>query len=417
MNPSVDKRISSEDMLTALQNIASGTFILPNAVQQSSQAVATPGYLDAVQQSSQAVALPGYLDHLAPSTTAKTDNESKPTRPSYMHAAQLGGSGGPTKVAPVTKEVPDSKLLMDALNEETPAALATLLKRGVDVCGWRDANGQTLLHLATQRGKVEMINFLCDHGADVNAKDFDGKPPVYYAAKFKSVQAGRILIAHGADLEVEASSGKPLLAYDEEDMGIYYLEDDHYKESKISFLDDNKLLIGVAKEQIDPVLTAWYHNQATTLEFMSATPGVSNEAKQKLALLSLQAYDKAAAHGFMFSKKLQFQMSPLFPNDFRYHRSTGSQMIDLAEAAFSNTGLFTLNSAVRLVHSPLVSEVIARSCPKDSKVITVSGPEDLQEIAAELRANKTRDETNPLIIDYSGFVAKNGGGVDARQII
>jgi ankyrin repeat protein len=62
-------------------------------------------------------------------------------------------------------------------------------------------NGFTLLHLATERGDVEIIQFLLENGADVNASTLWLDRPLHFAVgtQFSAV---KMLIEKGADLNV-----------------------------------------------------------------------------------------------------------------------------------------------------------------------------------------------------------------------
>ena len=56
------------------------------------------------------------------------------------------------------------------------AAVTTLLDAGADVNAVNEADF-TALHGATFRGLNEVIVYLVEHGADINARDFRGRTP------------------------------------------------------------------------------------------------------------------------------------------------------------------------------------------------------------------------------------------------
>ena len=58
----------------------------------------------------------------------------------------------------------------------------------------------TPLHLASALGHEEIITLLIDNGADLNAKDEDGKTPLFYASSKGHKEIVEILINHGADV-------------------------------------------------------------------------------------------------------------------------------------------------------------------------------------------------------------------------
>jgi ankyrin repeat protein len=76
--------------------------------------------------------------------------------------------------------------------------LEPMLLSGADVHA-RDMDGRTLLHVA---GSVEVADLLLRLGADVNAPDKWGETPVFKAG---SAEIARLLIAKGADLRIKGS--------------------------------------------------------------------------------------------------------------------------------------------------------------------------------------------------------------------
>ena len=66
-----------------------------------------------------------------------------------------------------------------------------------------DYYGRTALHLAAGEGHVELIQWLLDNGADVEAKDRDGRTPVFDAVRHAQDGAIKILIDAGAKLDME----------------------------------------------------------------------------------------------------------------------------------------------------------------------------------------------------------------------
>jgi hypothetical protein len=56
----------------------------------------------------------------------------------------------------------------------------TLLQHGADVAA-RDEDGRTSLHYASKNGHAAVVQTLLQHGADVAARDMGGKTPLDYA--------------------------------------------------------------------------------------------------------------------------------------------------------------------------------------------------------------------------------------------
>lgn len=59
--------------------------------------------------------------------------------------------------------------------------LKILLEHGADI-NFTNENGQTELHMAADRGSIEVLEALAENGADVNFKDKNGQTPVHSAA-------------------------------------------------------------------------------------------------------------------------------------------------------------------------------------------------------------------------------------------
>lgn len=68
-----------------------------------------------------------------------------------------------------------------------------------DLEGLEDINNQTLLHLSAYWGLEDIVKALLAKGADVNAKDKNGKTPLYYA---KNAGVVKVLVAKGAMLKL-----------------------------------------------------------------------------------------------------------------------------------------------------------------------------------------------------------------------
>ena len=62
-------------------------------------------------------------------------------------------------------------------------------------------HGETALHLVCQQGYVQIINYLLDHGADINATRgyYDGATALHMACKMNKFEVVIMLITRGAD--------------------------------------------------------------------------------------------------------------------------------------------------------------------------------------------------------------------------
>ena len=97
------------------------------------------------------------------------------------------------------------------------SALATAVEynAGLDVlalliAGGADVNGSDALHTAAERGRIEMMKFLIEKGADVNtvgfeyclsdSKALEAGPALHFAVDGNHVEAVKILIENGSDV-------------------------------------------------------------------------------------------------------------------------------------------------------------------------------------------------------------------------
>jgi ankyrin repeat protein len=71
----------------------------------------------------------------------------------------------------------------------------------------RDANGRTPLHWACRGGKLEMLDYLAEKGADVNARDRNGTAPLHWAAVSGSAPFVRLLLERRAEPSAADASG------------------------------------------------------------------------------------------------------------------------------------------------------------------------------------------------------------------
>ncbi|KAM3207144.1 hypothetical protein ACQJBY_062388 [Aegilops geniculata] len=92
--------------------------------------------------------------------------------------------------------------------------LVKKMARKVDLRGAKDAKGDTVLHFAACKGSLEICKFLVEEsGLDVDSASKTGETPMVYAALAGKVQVMRYLLDHGADPAVRDDNGSTPLHY------------------------------------------------------------------------------------------------------------------------------------------------------------------------------------------------------------
>ncbi|HKO96672.1 MAG TPA: ankyrin repeat domain-containing protein [Pyrinomonadaceae bacterium] len=95
-------------------------------------------------------------------------------------------------------------------NETT--RVQNLLERGANP-NLRDGEDDTPLHLAAQRGNIEIVRLLLAKGADVNAKNKVGGTPLMWAGVYGHEEVGRALLEKGADPTLKDADGLTAAAW------------------------------------------------------------------------------------------------------------------------------------------------------------------------------------------------------------
>ncbi|CAG8946888.1 unnamed protein product [Penicillium salamii] len=98
-----------------------------------------------------------------------------------------------------------------SLAELSLEVVQLLVQHGADVTKASQGamNGQrTPLHLATYGGNKDVLRFLLEKGARVNAKDKEGLTALNSIKSDKKTEIARLLLEHGADMDLEDNNGQ-----------------------------------------------------------------------------------------------------------------------------------------------------------------------------------------------------------------
>jgi ankyrin repeat protein len=92
-----------------------------------------------------------------------------------------------------------------------------LINKGGDIEA-KNIGDETPLHSTAYRGHIEIFCLLCDHDADIEARDDIGRRPLHHAVLHSTTYRGhieivRLLCDHGADIEASDDIGRRPLHY------------------------------------------------------------------------------------------------------------------------------------------------------------------------------------------------------------
>jgi len=93
--------------------------------------------------------------------------------------------------------------LIKAVSKGDTATVRVLLAKGADVQA-RDANGRTALMYAAENGDPTIVQALLTNGADVNARDWQGWTALIYAAENGDITTVQTLLAHKAHVNAKS---------------------------------------------------------------------------------------------------------------------------------------------------------------------------------------------------------------------
>lgn len=120
---------------------------------------------------------------------------------SYQSSGEPGQSGQSAERA--------HRHLIDAIRQKDLSALVDTIDNGVVDVNFTDDVGQTLCNWASAFGSLEMVQYLCDKGADVNKGHKSSS--LHYAASFGRPDIVKVLLQRGANPDLRDEDGKTAL--------------------------------------------------------------------------------------------------------------------------------------------------------------------------------------------------------------
>jgi ankyrin len=101
----------------------------------------------------------------------------------------------------------DRTPLMLAAQRENLEMVRYLVNQGADINAATRTGGFTALRFACSNGNYEMAQFLINNGADVTQTNEFGWTPLHTAAKYGHPQLVKLLLSNGAQIDAETESG------------------------------------------------------------------------------------------------------------------------------------------------------------------------------------------------------------------
>lgn len=98
------------------------------------------------------------------------------------------------------------KTIFDYVKERNVQKVEELL-RSMSNVNSLDSDGMGLIHWATDRGFIDMLNILLKHNLDVNLKDADGQTALHYSSSCGHFDCTELLLKNDADSKIVDGDG------------------------------------------------------------------------------------------------------------------------------------------------------------------------------------------------------------------
>jgi len=122
---------------------------------------------------------------------------------SFGYELAMKGGANLIEVAEVNPaSVGPSQTVLHSMTEDWRRDKADrLLNNDPAIVDKQDAHGRTALHMAAICNNVDMVEWLADHGANLEVRTANEKQtPLHYAARYGSIEVIQILLSRGSEL-------------------------------------------------------------------------------------------------------------------------------------------------------------------------------------------------------------------------
>jgi ankyrin repeat protein len=103
--------------------------------------------------------------------------------------------------------------LHDAVRNNNLDQVKQLLESGLEALNERGPDGAPPLCIAANEGRIEILTYLLDTGADITVGDNENTTPFHHAAIGGQIEAAKLLLSRGANLEEKDDHGNTALMW------------------------------------------------------------------------------------------------------------------------------------------------------------------------------------------------------------
>jgi ankyrin repeat protein len=100
-----------------------------------------------------------------------------------------------------------------AIRQGNLALVRTIVEKNRALVKSADDSGFTPLHIAATAGRVDIITYMLDRGADIEARTAGGQTPLFQTVPLVGSRAFELLLSRGADLYARDNEGRSILQF------------------------------------------------------------------------------------------------------------------------------------------------------------------------------------------------------------